>query len=279
MLVLGPLVTDLPLAAYFSDPLFRQYPLNIIGDIHYFLPGVFLNNPSPRYVNLQLWTIPAEMYCYAFLATVSLSQLAHRRLTVPLITLATFVCLLGMMVLGIYAPADWSAGLGRVQIETLVLAFMVGVCLYELRDKIPLRADLFVLSVLLSYVLLWGGTLQYLATIPIAYGTIFVGLSNFPKTFINRTGDYSYGVYLYGLPLQQFVVYLFPQNKNWLLSFAMAYALSLVFAAFSWHLVESKVMAKKKTVVDAVEAFLKPLSFRLPWGPAAVPLPASSAPR
>jgi peptidoglycan/LPS O-acetylase OafA/YrhL len=279
MLVLGPLVTDFPLAAYFSDPLFRQYPLNIIGDIHYFLPGVFLNNPSPRYVNLQLWTIPAEMYCYAFLATVSLSQLAHRRLTVPLITLATFVCLLGMMVLRIYAPADWSAGLGRVQIETLVLAFMVGVCLYELRDKIPLRADLFVLSLLLSYVLLWGGTLQYLATIPIAYGTIFVGLSNFPKTFVNRTGDYSYGVYLYGLPLQQFVVYLFPQNKNWLLSFAMAYALSLVFAAFSWHLVESKVMAKKKAVVDTVETFLKPLSFRLPWGPAAVPLPASSAPR
>jgi len=279
MLVLGPLVTNLPLGAYFSDPLFLEYPLNIIGDIHYFLPGVFLSNPTPGVVNMQLWTIPAEMQCYAFLAAVGILQLAHLRLTVPLITVATFVCLLAMMALHIHAPADWAAGPGRVQIETLVLSFMVGVCIFELKDKVPLRADLFAVSVVLSYVLLWGGTLQYLATIPIAYCTIFAGLSNFPKTFVNRTGDYSYGVYLYGLPLQQLIVYLVPENKNWLLSFVMAYALSLVFAAFSWHFVESKVLAKKKVVVDAAESFLKPISFRLPWGPSAVPVPPSAAPR
>jgi peptidoglycan/LPS O-acetylase OafA/YrhL len=279
MLVLGPLVTSFPLASYFSDPLFREYPLNIIGDIHYFLPGVFLDNPVPRVVNLQLWTIPAEMNCYLFLAAVLLLQLAHWRLTVPLITVMTFVCLLGMQTLGIYAPADWSAGDGRVQVETLVLAFMVGVCLFELKDKIPLRADLFVLSAVLSYVLLWGGTMQYLAMIPIAYGTIFVGLSNFRKTLVYRTSDYSYGVYLYGLPLQQLIVYLFPGNKNWLLSFAIAYALSLVFAAASWHLIESRVMAKKKVVVDAAENFFGPISFRLPWGPEVKPVPATMVPK
>jgi peptidoglycan/LPS O-acetylase OafA/YrhL len=277
MLVLGPLVTKLPLSAYFSDPLFREYPLNIIGDIHYYLPGVFLNNPVPGVVNQQLWTIPAEMHCYAFLATALALQLAHLRLTVPLATAAMFIYLFVMMASGTYSPADWAAGPGRVQIETLVLSFMVGVCFFEFKDKVILRADLFALSVFLSYVLLWGGSLQYLATIPIAYGTIFVGLTNFQRTFVNRVGDYSYGMYLYGLPLQQLVVHLFPDNKNWLLSFAMATALSVVFAAFSWHFVESKVMAKKKVIVDAVEAFLKPISFRLPWGPAAAPVPASPA--
>jgi peptidoglycan/LPS O-acetylase OafA/YrhL len=274
MLVLGPLVTSFPLAAYFSDPLFHAYPLNIIGDIQYYLPGVFLNNPVPRVVNLQLWTIPAEMYCYAILATALVLQLAHLQLTVPLITVATFACLLGMQALGIHTPADWSTG-ERVQIETLVLAFLTGVSMFELKDKVPLRADLFALSVVLSYVLLWGGALQYLAMIPIAYATIFVGLSNFQETFVNRTGDYSYGVYLYGLPIQQLLVYLFPGNKNWLLSFVMAYALSLVFAALSWHLVESKVLAKKRGIVAAAENFLRPISFRLPWGPAAKPVPTA----
>lgn len=274
MLVLGPLVTSFTLAAYFSDPLFHAYPLNIIGDIQYYLPGVFLSNPVPRVVNLQLWTIPAEMYCYVILATVLALQLAHLRLTVPLITVATFIGLLGMQALGIHAPADWSAGDGRVQIETLVFAFMTGVSLFELKDKVPLRADLFALSVVLSYALLWGGALQYLAMIPIAYATVFVGLSNFRETFVNRTGDYSYGVYLYGLPVQQLLVYLFPENKNWLLSFAMAYVLSLVLAALSWHLVESKVLAKKRIIVEAAENFLRPISFRLPWGPAAKPVPA-----
>lgn len=275
MLVLGPLVTSFSLAAYFSDPLFHAYPLNIIGDIQYYLPGVFLNNPVPRVVNLQLWTIPAEMYCYAILATVLVVQLAHLHLTVPLVTAATFVGLLGMQALGIHAPADWSAGDGRVQIETLVLAFMTGVSMFELKDKVPLRADLFAVSVVLSYVLLWGGAFQYLAMIPIAYATIFVGLSNFRETFVNRTGDYSYGVYLYGLPVQQLLVYLFPGNKNWLLSFVMAYAVSLLFAALSWHLIESKVLAKKRRIVDAAENFLRPISFRLPWGPAAKPVPTA----
>lgn len=276
MLVLGPLVTSLPLGAYFSDPLFRQYPLNIIGDIHFYLPGVFLGNPVPGVVNAQLWTIPAEMQCYALLAVVLVLQLAHRRLTVPLATAAAFVYLLGTMALG-HLPQDWTTAPGRVQMETLVLSFTVGVCFFEFKDKVPLRADLFALSAVLSYALLWGGTLQYLATIPIAYATIFIGMSNFPKTFINRTGDYSYGVYLYGLPLQQLVVYLVPGNKNWLLNFGMAYVLSLMFAAFSWHFVESKVMAKKKLVVDAAEAFLRPFSFRLPWGPVAQPASATTA--
>src|SRR5579871_1096283 len=214
MLVLGPLVTSFPLSSYFSDPLFWQYPLNIIGVIQYHLPGVFLDNPVPRVVNAQLWTIPAEMRCYAFLASVLVLQLAHRRLTVPLITLATFIYLLAIMTVGIYRPADWAAGAGAVQIETLVLSFMVGVCFFELKDRIALRLDLFALSVALSYVLLWGGSLQYLATIPIAYLTIFLGLTDLRATFITRTGDYSYGVYLYGLPLQQLVVHLFPENKN-----------------------------------------------------------------
>src|SRR5262249_9222472 len=157
-------------------------------DIHYYLPGVFLHNPTPGVVNAQLWTIPAEMHCYAFLAAVLLFQLAHRRLTVPFITAATLICLLAMMALGIYAPADWAAGQGRVQIETLLLAFMVGVCCFELKDNIPLRVDLFALSAVLSYVLLWGGTLQYLAMIPITYCTVFLGLSNFRGTLINRVG-------------------------------------------------------------------------------------------
>src|SRR5579872_720444 len=44
-LILGPLLTTLSLGAYVRDSEFHAYFLNIVGDIHYLLPGVFTSNP------------------------------------------------------------------------------------------------------------------------------------------------------------------------------------------------------------------------------------------
>ena len=52
-LILGPLLTTMPLQSYFSDREFQSYFLNIFGDIHYSLPGVFQSNPFAL-VNGQL---------------------------------------------------------------------------------------------------------------------------------------------------------------------------------------------------------------------------------
>jgi peptidoglycan/LPS O-acetylase OafA/YrhL len=71
-LILGPLVTTLPPQLYFSDPLFFNYLLNAIGDVHFLLPGVFADNPWPRVVNGQLWTIPYELYCYCAISIIAL---------------------------------------------------------------------------------------------------------------------------------------------------------------------------------------------------------------
>ncbi|HET8695306.1 MAG TPA: acyltransferase, partial [Aquabacterium sp.] len=62
-LIIGPILTTLPLSDYFSNPTVHNYLLNAVGIIHYYLPGVFENNPS-KSVNGQLWTIQYEMECY-----------------------------------------------------------------------------------------------------------------------------------------------------------------------------------------------------------------------
>ncbi|MBB5373942.1 hypothetical protein [Acidocella aromatica] len=58
--ILDPLVTRQPLLAYFTAPEFFRYMLNILGDVHFSLPGVFVHNPLPDVVNFQLFTIPFE---------------------------------------------------------------------------------------------------------------------------------------------------------------------------------------------------------------------------
>src|ERR1700744_2350383 len=52
-LILGPLLTDYSLRQYLAAPEFHAYFLNIVGEIHYVLPGVFLHNPN-NLVNGQL---------------------------------------------------------------------------------------------------------------------------------------------------------------------------------------------------------------------------------
>lgn len=72
MLVIGPLVTSLPLTAYFTAPDFGKYALNLLGQTHMTLPGVFTDLPDGSNVNLSLWTVGWEYLCYLAVAAMAL---------------------------------------------------------------------------------------------------------------------------------------------------------------------------------------------------------------
>ena len=81
--LLGPLFTSLTLAQYFRSHEFWGYWWNLVGHVHFRLPGVFDANPNPNVVNGQLWTVPYELYCYVLLALVTLiGGVRHRWIVV-----------------------------------------------------------------------------------------------------------------------------------------------------------------------------------------------------
>ena len=93
-LLLGPLLTTESMAQYFSDPKFFKYFLNVLGLIHYQLPGVFLQNPYPDVVNGSLWSVPYELECYAGLTILSIIALAkNKKAPLAVIILGAFVLL------------------------------------------------------------------------------------------------------------------------------------------------------------------------------------------
>ena len=88
--------------------------------------------------------------------------------------------------------------------------------------------------------------------IPATYFTIYVGLFNPQRLTFMKSGDYSYGIYLYGFPIQQTVASLGPWTHNWAINLALSIPSVAFVAAFSWHGIEKHAL-KLRHYLPAVE--------------------------
>lgn len=244
-LILGPVLTSLPLAAYFSDSLLARYFLNIVGDIQYLLPGLFEGNPWARTVNAQLWTLPYELICYTALATLALFGIHRHRRLFALVVVAANLILLAHYVFNA-ASAGWNAQ-PVAPGPALVLAFLYGITFYLYRDKVVHSARLGVVAAVLALALLIHPATDYLVPLPAAYVTVWLGLMRPRPSVLTEHGDYSYGIFLFGFPIQQAVTQLVgPSLQHWYWNIAIALPLTILFAMVSWHAVEKPSLGLRR---------------------------------
>ena len=242
-LILGPVLTTVPLTEYFSAPEFRSYFLNIIGYMHYRLPGVFHSNPFPDIVNQQLWTVPSELNCYLALGALAVASLVRRRIFLLLLIAAGQV---------IWANFAWNGpSLVRAAIApggTLILAFICGVAFYRYKDLIRMSWPLFLG---ITAATLFGATLpqsELFLSIPVCDMTVFLGLLNPHRHKFIASGDYSYGLFLYGYPIQQVMASTGSWAQHWWLNLILAYPVALLIAIISWHKIEKPALGLRKAI-------------------------------
>ncbi|QJU57265.1 acyltransferase [Sphingomonas sp. AP4-R1] len=249
-LILGPLLTEFTLGRYFSDPLFARYALNMLGEPQYFLPGVFAHNPFPDMVNGQLWTIPFELFCYISIGIIALFRARKYPVVAPLATVAaTLVYLVARYIHWGSLPDIHRSLAGPL----LIPCFLAGVSLYLYRHVIPATHALGIVSLAISALFLAiPGLPQFLAPWPLAYATAYLGCLKLPRTWFSAGADYSYGIYLYGFPVQQMVVYFTFSRDSLLLNVVASVAICTAIAAFSWRFIEKPAL-KLKTNLSAVE--------------------------
>lgn len=247
--IIGPALTAWTFSEYFSDEKFFNYFLNIAGVIQYELPGLFLNNPDPKVVNQQLWTIPYELECYILLAGLTIIGITHRPRLLVVITIALS-----------FALAAWSVHRGRVGPTVFlegrldVLVFLWGVVLFIFRNRVPLNSWLAAAAAAVAWVSVLRYETAYLGTPAMAYLTIWLGLQNPPRTRLIAGADYSYGMYLYGFAIQQSVVHCLPHEyRVWWVTGPLALLLSAFVAYLSWTLVEKKVLEHKSSILAAID--------------------------
>jgi peptidoglycan/LPS O-acetylase OafA/YrhL len=278
-LILGPLVTTLPVRAYFSDPATKAYILdNLMLQTNYGLPGVFDSNVYPNAVNGSLWTLPLEVKAYTLAAILGLFGLFGRARVAMGLVAATVTLMmvpeirdalplgnrLTAMLVDVQARAAEialaAAGAYNVWLRPFA-AFLIGAALFALARWIPIRWGIaaVVVAIWAGATALggWGSVIAATCAIPylvlvLAYRTRhLVGLPA-------RVGDYSYGLYIYAFPVQQALVHFLALGSGWVL-FALATPATLALAVVSWHYVEAPALALKERLATPLAKPVHPL--------------------
>lgn len=249
-LILGPLLTVLSLQQYFAGIEFWRYFWNIVGYIHYELPGVFQSNPNTQ-VNASLWTVPYELECYIGLSILFLIGIYRR--TWFLIA----VCLICSALLAWREGPRFSWDIGPIPPGRLLpVYFIAGAVILKLRHWLPGGMITAVATGAVSVAMLQFDFATWFSPLALAYATAALGCTSPPRAPVILGGDYSYGMYLYAFPIQQTWEQLL-RSPSLAVNFIVSVATIAPFAAFSWHCIEkpvlslkSKIMRKALPVVD-----------------------------
>lgn len=232
--VVGPLLTTAD--GYFLNPETWRYLYHNASSwqTEYFLPGVFLNNPD-KAINGSLWSLPLEVRLYCLIAIVGvLACLKEGRYFV--------VCVLAGLAY-FFTPKDSAFMVQYVSWAGSAAFFMSGAFFWLYRKSIILSAPLLAFLIVLAVAL--NGTQQftYIYFVLVSYATFY--LAYIPNIGFNPKKDLSYGVYLYGWPVQQLVIHFVPDCSaefNAITSMLIV----LVIAYFSWVYIESPALALHK---------------------------------
>lgn len=129
----------------------------------------------------------------------------------------------------------------------VVYYFFVGCAFYHWRDYIPVYWGYFWLACLVATIALATPRGAFVAPVFLTYVTVMFGTLSAPRLPLLQSGDYSYGIYLYGFPILQALVAAFPSlttNAWWLA--VVGGVITTLFAVTSWHLIEFPVLSLKR---------------------------------
>lgn len=231
--VLGPLLTDAD--AYWSDARVWRYAWATasLWRAEFWLPGVFETLPYPS-VNGSLWTLPIEGRLYLLLFVAGAIGMLRPWRYLPAWALA-------MAGAATFAWVQAPLPQHLAYLCWTVAFFITGTLLWLWRDRVRLDGrgvPLLVVAAFLARDSVFFAP-AYLAAV--VYGVLW--LAFVPRLPRIQRNDLSYGLYLYGWPMQQ-VAFLLGATSvltNTLLSSALA----LACAALSWFLVERPALRFK----------------------------------
>lgn len=243
VLLLGPLLTTLPLKEYFANEHTIGYFSNIILYVTYYLPGVFESLPVPNAVNGSLWSLPVEFLMYILVAVLGVFFRGKMTFVAPLL----FLILAYFTISWALVTEDFIVVYG-INIKSIIYTsvyFWAGATIYHLNLKRFFSFESFVLVFLvLIFLYQWKQIFNVALLFFLPFLVLCFGLSKSQKLSFFNKADYSYGLYIYAFPVQQTLVFLFPQN-GLLFHLSIGFFITLLLSALSWHYIEKPMLSLK----------------------------------
>ena len=236
--VFGPAMTSLTLQDYLESPLTRSFLSEIwMHRMQHLLPGVCERYPLPS-INAALWTLPGEWLMY--IATM-VACLAFRWRSLRTVSSNTWFAIFTVLLLTAQMmPLQWIFAFQWFRY------FLLGSACYLFRKRLPLSIpgamSAFALDVVSVHYNLKGSHLLF--QVALSYLVITIGYH--PAVYVQSMrvfGDYSYGLYIYGLPIQQLMLKHFSRPVPFFLT---CYPLILLAAVLSWHYIEKPSLSMKR---------------------------------
>lgn len=198
--------------------------------IEHRISGAFASNPYAGVVNGPLWSLFHEILAYGIcMVFVSIGGARRPAFVLGLVFLAGMASL-------------WSGDLsGRAAtFLPLFFAFSLGMTAYFLRNRLELKPQPGFVFVLVASLL----------PTPVAVAAVCYAVLcfTFCVSQIRVRADYSYGLYIYGWPVAQFLVFLQPGIAPVSLAILSLVA-TLPFAMASWYFVERPAISRSRVQV------------------------------
>jgi peptidoglycan/LPS O-acetylase OafA/YrhL len=216
------------------------------GGTVFIIPGV-LTDSVRQSLNDPLWTLPYELWLYVALFAICMPRPRWRRLGILLLGI-------GLVLLRL-ADADKTL-IGPLEANDLINLgsyFFAGAMLslgwrYCERHSVAIG-----FAGLITLVVVAQSELTVLQ--PIALAACVLGLGSSKKVgWFARGGDASYGMYVFGWPVQQLSWHLF--GSFWW-SFALAFAATVAIGYATWHGFEHRALSRRDQVADAIRRVLR----------------------
>ncbi len=248
IVILGPAFTDLTVLSYFASHGTRFYAWNLAFYPVYALPGVFIDNTYGSAVNGSLWSLPVEVSMYA---CVPVLIRKHTGITYILLIAAVF----GALITSLHVRADppvhpivvWGSSLSEaVEVSYYFLAgSLASVARLERFGNVFVSLSMFFAATFLH---LGSVGSEFALAVTLPYVVVSLGTKNWSSLSVLHNRDYSYGLYLYGFPIQQaWISILGPHGSVW--NFALSLPVAFALAFFSWRLIERRALAMKHSTV------------------------------